>query len=64
MKLPAQGEAELTSGDTGIPYDGSIPSAPLHVAESATVYRPRHPEQTSFYQELLNPHDFKELSVG
>ena len=33
MKRPAPAEAELA----GIPYDGSIPGASLHVAESATV---------------------------
>ncbi|MFQ5791692.1 MAG: transposase, partial [Acidobacteriota bacterium] len=59
MELSQWAEAGLETRDLHAPYGGSIPNRPtpavLLVAERTAVYRPRHPEQTAFYQ-LLEQH--------
>jgi hypothetical protein len=59
MELLARYDAVPACCDIFVPFGGpsSCPAAPpgLAVAESATVYRCRHPEQTAFYQ-LFDKH--------
>ena len=54
MELSARYGTACAGGEFGVPYAG-LPSRSaqpilLLVAEPAAVYRPRHPEQTFFYQ--------------
>ncbi|NIS78036.1 MAG: hypothetical protein GTO00_10670, partial [Deltaproteobacteria bacterium] len=59
MELSAQYETVPAGLDIPIPYDGFAYGCAtpvlLLVAEPAAVYRPRHPEQTAFYQ-LFDKH--------
>jgi hypothetical protein len=59
MELSAQYETVGARFDIPMSYAGSSSRSahtiPLVVAESAVPYRPRHPEQTPFYQ-LFDKH--------
>jgi hypothetical protein len=59
MELSAQYGTASAGVDIAVPYSGFPSSSAkpilLLVAESTGVYRPRHPEQTYFYQ-LFDKH--------